>query len=103
MQQVQNGVTQAAKQEADAYRDGEDRPLGGYVVVMAAFAALVAGAAGPGARHGAPAAGRRAPVGRAAARRGDPQGLADGHEGRGHQPAACALHPLQGHRRARRR
>ena len=46
MQQVQNGVTQAAKQEADAYRGDEDRPLGGYVVVMAAFAAIVAGAAG---------------------------------------------------------
>ena len=41
MQQVQNGVTQAAKQEADAYRGDEQRPLGGYVVVMAVFAALV--------------------------------------------------------------
>ena len=46
MQQVQNGVMRAAENEADAYRDGQTRPLGGYVVVMAAFAALVAGAAG---------------------------------------------------------
>ena len=46
MQQVRNGVTRAAENEADAYRDGEDRPLGGYVVVMAVFAALVSGAAG---------------------------------------------------------
>ena len=46
MQQVQNGVAQAAKAEADAYRGDEDRPLGGYVVVMAVFAALVSGAAG---------------------------------------------------------
>jgi hypothetical protein len=46
MQQVQDGVARAAKAEAAAYRGGEDRPLGGYVVVMAAFAALVSGAAG---------------------------------------------------------
>ena len=46
MQQVQNGVTRAAEREADAYRDGETRPLGGYVIVMAVFAALVSGAAG---------------------------------------------------------
>ena len=31
---------------AQTYRRGEDRPLGGYVLVMAVFAALVAGAAG---------------------------------------------------------
>ena len=35
-----------AKREADEYRNGEDRPLGGYVLVMAVFAALVSGAAG---------------------------------------------------------
>ena len=58
MQQVQNGVTRAAENEADAYRDGADRPLGGYVVVMATFAALVAGAAGL-----ARATGRRLPDG----------------------------------------
>ena len=49
MQQVQDGVNQAAraaKAEADAYRQGEARPLGGYVVVMAAFAALLSGAVG---------------------------------------------------------
>jgi hypothetical protein len=31
---------------AQTYRRGDDRPLGGYVLVMAVFAALVAGAAG---------------------------------------------------------
>ena len=46
MPQVQNGVTKAVQNEADAYRGDEDRPLGGYVVVMAVFAALVSGAAG---------------------------------------------------------
>lgn len=49
MQQVQDGVRRAAdaaQGQADAYRDGADRPLGGYVVVMAVFAALVSGAAG---------------------------------------------------------
>ena len=46
MQQVHNGVAQAAKAEAQAYRGDEQRPLGGYVVVMAAFAALLSGAAG---------------------------------------------------------
>ncbi len=46
MQQVQNGVVQAAQEEADAYRDGETRPLGGYVVIMAVFGALLSGAAG---------------------------------------------------------
>ena len=51
MQQVQAGagqerVVRKAQAQADAYRDGEDRPLGGYVVVMAAFAALLSGAAG---------------------------------------------------------
>lgn len=39
-------VRQAAQHEARAYRDGADRPLGGYVLVMAVFGALVAGAAG---------------------------------------------------------
>ena len=56
MQQVQNGVAQAAKQEADAYRGDEQRPLGGYVVVMAVFAAMVSGAA-------ALATGRKLPQG----------------------------------------
>jgi Protein of unknown function (DUF1360) len=58
MQQVQNGVAQAAKTEADAYRNGEQRPLGGYVVVMAAFGAILSGAAGL-----AFATGRRLPEG----------------------------------------
>ncbi len=46
MSQVHNGVTHAAKAEADTYRGDEERPLGGYMVIMAAFAAIVAGAAG---------------------------------------------------------
>jgi hypothetical protein len=58
MQQVQNGVAQTAKTEADAYRNGEQRPLGGYVVVMAAFGAILSGAAGL-----AFATGRRLPEG----------------------------------------
>jgi hypothetical protein len=58
MQQVQNGVAQAAKAEADAYRNGEQRPLGGYVVVMAVFGAILSGAAGL-----AFATGRRLPEG----------------------------------------
>jgi hypothetical protein len=35
-----------ARQEAATYRHGEDRPLGGYVAVMAVFGALVAAVAG---------------------------------------------------------
>jgi hypothetical protein len=58
MQQVRNGVAQAAKQEADAYRGDEQRPLGGYVVVMAVFGAILSGAAGL-----AFATGRRLPEG----------------------------------------
>lgn len=46
----------AVQPEAQAYRHGEDRPLGGYVLVMAVFGALVAGAAGL-----AGATGRKAP------------------------------------------
>jgi hypothetical protein len=56
---LKNGaVTDAARGEAESYRQGEDRPLGGYVIVMAVFAALVAGAAGLAA-----ATGRRLPNG----------------------------------------
>ena len=46
MTQVHNGMTRTARAEADAYRGDQDRPLGGYVVIMAVFAAIVAGAAG---------------------------------------------------------
>ena len=53
-----NGLAAVAQEEADAYRQGEDRPLGGYVLVMAVFGALVAGAAGLVA-----ASGRRLPAG----------------------------------------
>jgi hypothetical protein len=53
-----NGLVEAARDEADAYRNGQDRPLGGYVLVMAVFAAFVAGAAGLAA-----ASGRRLPDG----------------------------------------
>jgi hypothetical protein len=35
-----------ARSEAAAYRQGQDRPLSGYVVVMGVFAAIVAGVAG---------------------------------------------------------
>ncbi len=51
-QQLTNGAAEKATAEADAYRQGEDRPLGGYVLVMAVFAALVAGAAGLAALTG---------------------------------------------------
>jgi hypothetical protein len=46
MSQTLNEVTDGARAQADQYRHGEDRPLSGYVLVMAVFAALVAGAAG---------------------------------------------------------
>jgi Protein of unknown function (DUF1360) len=56
---LRNGaIMSAAQDEADTYRNGEDRPLGGYVLVMAVFGALVAGAAGLAA-----ACGRRLPNG----------------------------------------
>jgi len=58
MQQGQDGAARAVTTEADAYRDGQARPLGGYVVVVAAFAALLSGAAGL-----AFATGRRLPPG----------------------------------------
>jgi hypothetical protein len=56
MGQVDKDVVGGVRGEADAYRVGEDRPLGGYVLVMAVFAGLVAGAAGVAA-----ATGRRLP------------------------------------------
>jgi hypothetical protein len=84
---------------AQTYRRGEDRPLGGYVLVMAVFAALVAGAAGL-----VTARGRRLPeLG--------PQDLlllaAGTHklsrllgEGPRDQPDPRPLHPVFRHRRA---
>lgn len=39
-------VAANAREEADAYRGNAPRPLGGYVLVMAVFSALVAGTAG---------------------------------------------------------
>lgn len=53
-----NGLAEVTRDEAETYRQGEDRPLGGYVLVMAVFAALVAGGAGLAA-----ASGRRLPDG----------------------------------------
>jgi hypothetical protein len=47
-----HGLAAAPRNEAEAYRHGEDRPLGGYVLVMAVFAAFVAGAAGLVAARG---------------------------------------------------
>lgn len=41
-----------ARDQARTYRDGEDRPLGGYLAVMAVFAALLASAAGLAAASG---------------------------------------------------
>ncbi len=61
MEQLQDGVAQVAqnaKATADAYRGDEQRPLGGYVVIMALFGALLCGAAGL-----ASATGRRLPDG----------------------------------------
>jgi hypothetical protein len=46
MSQTLHEVTGEARAEAERYRHGEDRPLSGYVLVMAVFAALAAGAAG---------------------------------------------------------
>src|SRR3954447_20561700 len=46
MQQAQNDGLAAAREQANTYRDGEDRPLGGYVMVLAVFASCVALAAG---------------------------------------------------------
>jgi len=51
-------VASTVRKEVDGYRQGEDRPLGGYVVVMAVFTAIVAGIAGLGAARG-----RRLPPG----------------------------------------
>jgi Protein of unknown function (DUF1360) len=55
-QQVRNGVT-TAQEVADAHRDGADRPLGGYLAVLAVFSSLVVGAASL-----ARATGRRLPA-----------------------------------------
>ena|SRR3712207_5829451 len=48
----------AARREADAYRAGEERPLGSYVATMATYGASVAALVGAGAL-----AGRRLPEG----------------------------------------
>jgi len=58
MQDVAQRAVETAREETDTYRQGEDRPLGSYVVVMALFASFVAGAAGLAA-----ATGRRLPSG----------------------------------------
>lgn len=42
VQQVADGVAQRARLEADAYRSGAKRPLGGYAAVMGVYAGLVA-------------------------------------------------------------
>jgi hypothetical protein len=46
MQQAQNRLVTTAQEHANAYRDGEERPLGGYVTVLAVFASCIAAAAG---------------------------------------------------------
>lgn len=58
MQQLNKTPAGLARTEADGYQGAEDRPLGGYLVMMALFAALVAGSAGL-----ARAGGRRLPAG----------------------------------------
>lgn len=58
MSETVHKLIAGARAEADVYRQGEERPLTGYVLVMAVFAALVAGAAGLAA-----ATGRRVPSG----------------------------------------
>jgi hypothetical protein len=58
MQDLAQRVIGTAREETDAYRQGEDRPLGSYMVMLALFAAFVAGAAGLAA-----ATGRRLPSG----------------------------------------
>ncbi|HWD83662.1 MAG TPA: DUF1360 domain-containing protein [Kribbella sp.] len=45
-------VSESVRSEADEYRQGAQRPLGGYVVVMAVFAALVGAAGAVGALRG---------------------------------------------------
>lgn len=56
MAEVIDEVQSMAHNQAQAYRQGEQRPLAGYVLVMAVFGALVAGAVGL-----AKASGRRLP------------------------------------------
>jgi hypothetical protein len=46
MQQPRTGLVTAAREHANAYRDGQERPLGGYAKVLAVFASCVAAAAG---------------------------------------------------------
>lgn len=45
-------LERAAQAEAEDYRQGQERPLSGYVVMMAVFAALVAAAGSVGALAG---------------------------------------------------
>jgi hypothetical protein len=52
MPQRNGHVVGRVRDEAETYRRGEDRPLGGYVLVMAVFAGLMAGAAGLVAARG---------------------------------------------------
>ncbi len=52
MQHIPHRVAGTAHDEAQAYRQGEDRPLSGYAAVMGVFFALVAGAAGLAAATG---------------------------------------------------
>ena len=46
---VTSAAADAVRAEATEYRQGEDRPLGGYVAVMGVFGALLAAAIGVGA------------------------------------------------------
>jgi hypothetical protein len=46
MQQAHNGLITAARKHAEAYSDGEERPLSGYAMVLGVFASMVAAAVG---------------------------------------------------------
>ncbi|MEE2034133.1 DUF1360 domain-containing protein [Rhodococcus chondri] len=51
---AERSVVDTMQQEADIYRNGEDRPVGGYAVVMAVYLSLVGVLAGVAAKLGRP-------------------------------------------------
>ncbi len=95
-------LERTAQAEAEDYRQGQERPLSGYVVVMAVFAALVAAAGSVAALTGRNLPRRVGPYDLLLITLGTHK-LARSHpeQGPGHQPASGAVHPLPGHRRSR--
>lgn len=94
-------VAGSARQEADAYRGDNDRPLGGYLAVMGVYGVVVTVAA-----LAALVTGRRLPPrwrvqDLLLLTLGNPQAVAHPDQGRGNQPAARTLYALQGHGRTR--